>query len=65
MAGHTHGGQLCLPFFGAIVTNCELDRSRVKGPSVWGNHMKLHVGAGLAPRRMRRHGSPADPRPPC
>ena len=47
MAGHTHGGQLCLPFFGAIVTNCELDRSRVKGPSVWGNHMKLHVSAGL------------------
>jgi predicted MPP superfamily phosphohydrolase len=28
MAGHTHGGQLCLPFYGAIVTNCDLDRSR-------------------------------------
>lgn len=47
MAGHTHGGQLCLPFFGALVTNCQLDRSRVKGPSAWGASMKLHVSAGL------------------
>ncbi len=47
MAGHTHGGQLCLPFYGAIVTNCELDRSRVKGPSRWGAHTQLHVSAGL------------------
>lgn len=47
MAGHTHGGQLCLPYFGALVTNCQLDRSRVKGPSSWGSSMKLHVSAGL------------------
>lgn len=47
MAGHTHGGQLCLPFYGAIVTNCELDRSRVKGPSRWGAGMQLHVSAGI------------------
>ena len=47
MAGHTHGGQLCLPGIGAIVTNCHLDRSRVKGPSNWGTSMKLHVSAGL------------------
>ncbi|SEH60255.1 Predicted phosphohydrolase, MPP superfamily [Mycolicibacterium rutilum] len=47
MAGHTHGGQLCLPFYGAIVTNCELDRSRVKGPSRWGARMQLHVSAGI------------------
>jgi predicted MPP superfamily phosphohydrolase len=47
MAGHTHGGQLCLPFYGAIVTNCELDRSRAKGPSRWGAHTQLHVSAGL------------------
>jgi predicted MPP superfamily phosphohydrolase len=47
MAGHTHGGQLCLPFYGAIVTNCELDRSRAKGPSRWGAHTQLHVSAGI------------------
>ncbi|AFM19495.1 putative phosphohydrolase [Mycolicibacterium chubuense NBB4] len=47
MAGHTHGGQLCLPFYGAIVTNCDLDRSRVKGPSRWGAHTQLHVSAGI------------------
>ncbi|NHD19189.1 MULTISPECIES: metallophosphoesterase [Actinopolyspora] len=47
LAGHTHGGQLCLPGFGAIVTNCELDRARAKGPSSWGAHMRLHVSAGL------------------
>ena len=30
-AGHTHGGQLCLPFYGALVTNCDLDTRRAKG----------------------------------
>jgi uncharacterized protein len=47
MAGHTHGGQVCLPFYGAIVTNCDIDRSRVKGPSRWGAHTQLHVSAGI------------------
>lgn len=47
MAGHTHGGQLCLPFYGAIVTNSGLDRSRAKGPSSWGATMRLHVSAGI------------------
>ena len=47
LAGHTHGGQLCLPFYGALVTNCHIDRSRVKGPSNWGSTMKLHVSAGI------------------
>jgi predicted MPP superfamily phosphohydrolase len=30
-AGHTHGGQLCLPFKGALVTNCDLEPARAKG----------------------------------
>jgi predicted MPP superfamily phosphohydrolase len=30
-AGHTHGGQLCLPGKGALVTNCDLDTARAKG----------------------------------
>ena len=47
MAGHTHGGQLCLPFYGAIITNCDLDRSRAKGASRWGANMALHVSAGI------------------
>ncbi|MGV0744183.1 metallophosphoesterase [Mycolicibacterium sp. XJ870] len=47
LAGHTHGGQLCLPFYGAVVTNCELDRSRAKGASRWGANMALHVSAGI------------------
>jgi uncharacterized protein len=47
LAGHTHGGQLRLPVYGAIVTNCGIDRSRARGASRWGAHMRLHVSAGL------------------
>ncbi len=51
MAGHTHGGQLALPFYGALVTNCDLDRKRAKGlhkHQVDGHDPSwLHVSAGL------------------
>lgn len=47
MAGHTHGGQLCLPGGRAIVTNCGIDRSRVSGLSRWSERMWLHVTNGL------------------
>ncbi|TDD47573.1 metallophosphoesterase [Kribbella antibiotica] len=50
LAGHTHGGQLAVPFYGALVTNCDLDASRVKGLSTWGSSGRqaaLHVSAGL------------------
>ncbi|MDQ1248430.1 MAG: uncharacterized protein QG597_2802 [Actinomycetota bacterium] len=45
-AGHTHGGQVCLPGYGALVTNCDLDRQRVSGLSRHGESY-LHVSAGL------------------
>ncbi|MFF5991135.1 metallophosphoesterase [Prauserella flavalba] len=47
LAGHTHGGQLRIPGYGALVTNCDLDRSRARGASRWGADMWLHVSAGL------------------
>jgi predicted MPP superfamily phosphohydrolase len=47
LAGHTHGGQLRIPGYGAIITNCELDRTRARGRSRWGARMWLHVSAGL------------------
>ena len=31
LAGHTHGGQVCLPGVGALVTNCGIDRPRARG----------------------------------
>jgi len=49
LAGHTHGGQLCLPWYGTLVTNCGLERQRARGlhrhpvdGQTW-----LHVSAGL------------------
>ena len=49
-AGHTHGGQVCVPGFGALVTNCDLPRKNAKGLSSWdvaGKTLILNVVAGL------------------
>lgn len=35
LAGHTHGGQVAVPGFGALATNCDLDLRRAKGVSRW------------------------------
>ncbi|MBD8062786.1 metallophosphoesterase [Actinomycetaceae bacterium Sa1BUA1] len=35
LAGHTHGGQLRVPGYGALVTNCDLDRERASGLHGW------------------------------
>jgi predicted MPP superfamily phosphohydrolase len=62
IAGHTHGGQLCVPGVGALVTNCDLDRGRAKGVSRWwpgagatttqpADAAWLHVSAGLGASR--------------
>lgn len=47
LAGHTHGGQLRVPGYGALVTNCGLPRDRARGLSPWGHGAFLHVSAGL------------------
>ena len=59
LAGHTHGGQVCLPGFGALVTNCDLPTSHAKGLFAWSSLVPpcdglasppsswVHVSAGL------------------
>ena len=61
LAGHTHGGQLRVPGYGALVTNCDLHRARARGASRWwpgagsqpagaippAGAAWLHVSAGL------------------
>ena len=55
VAGHTHGGQVCLPGGRALTTNCDLEPARAKGlhrhpadsrPGDPGSSW-LHVSAGL------------------
>lgn len=57
LAGHTHGGQVAVPGYGALVTNCDLDTSRAKGLHGWpgprpdapggSESAWLHVSAGV------------------
>jgi predicted MPP superfamily phosphohydrolase len=64
LAGHTHGGQVCLPVRRAIVTNCDLESARASGlsthpaqgdPAGEGTSW-LHVcpGAGTSPYAVVR-----------
>ena len=67
LAGHTHGGQVCVPGLGALVTNCDLDPARAKGLS---SHSRPGRPPGCtyppawAPPPMRRSASPARRRRP-
>ncbi|WP_106816841.1 metallophosphoesterase [Microbacterium timonense] len=48
--GHTHGGQVRLPGFGALVANCDIPLKQARGLSDWthaGRTVPLNVSAGL------------------
>lgn len=48
-AGHTHGGQVRLPGYGALVANCDIPLGQSRGLSWWhrgGEHVPLNVSAG-------------------
>ncbi|MDQ4037970.1 MAG: metallophosphoesterase [Actinomycetota bacterium] len=47
LAGHTHGGQLRIPLYGALVTNCGIDRPRARWLHRWAPDTWLHISAGL------------------
>lgn len=46
VAGHTHGGQVCAPGFGALVTNCSLPSHLVSGLVRMGDAI-MNVSPGL------------------
>lgn len=49
-AGHTHGGQVALPAYGAIVSNCDLPTGLASGLFPWraaGRTGLVHVTAGI------------------
>ncbi|WP_127476313.1 metallophosphoesterase [Microbacterium sulfonylureivorans] len=48
-AGHTHGGQVRVPGFGALVANCDIPLRQARGLSEWshGRTVPLNVSAGL------------------
>lgn len=58
LAGHTHGGQVCLPGGHALVTNCDLPRPQARGLS------SVQVPAAeSALQRRAAHRPTADPTP--
>ncbi|MBT2532312.1 metallophosphoesterase [Arthrobacter sp. ISL-48] len=55
LAGHTHGGQLCIPGYGALVANCDIPTWRAKGLNDWqsnGSTTPVNVSGGIGTSRF-------------
>jgi predicted MPP superfamily phosphohydrolase len=55
LAGHTHGGQICIPGYGALVANCDLPTWRAKGLHDWhsnGRTTPVNVSGGIGTSRF-------------
>ena len=55
LAGHTHGGQLCIPGYGAVVANCDIPTWRAKGLNDWqsnGRTTPVNVSGGIGTSRF-------------
>ena len=55
LAGHTHGGQLCIPGYGAVVANCDIPTWRAKGLHDWnsnGRTTPVNVSGGIGTSRF-------------
>lgn len=55
LAGHTHGGQLCIPGYGAVIANCDIPTWRAKGLNDWtsnGSTTPVNVSGGIGTSRF-------------
>ncbi|WP_026550053.1 metallophosphoesterase [Arthrobacter sp. Br18] len=55
LAGHTHGGQVCIPGYGALISNCDLPTWRARGLTPWelgARQVPLNVSAGIGTSRF-------------
>ena len=55
LAGHTHGGQICVPGYGALVANCDIPTWRAKGLHDWqsnGRTTPVNVSGGIGTSRF-------------
>ena len=64
-AGHTHGGQVCIPGRGALVTNCDLPREHASGLFTYdaGGHesyVNVSAGVGMSPFAPYRFACPPE-----
>jgi hypothetical protein len=55
LAGHTHGGQICVPGYGALISNCDLPTWRARGLHDWdydGRSTPVNVSGGIGTSRF-------------